>query len=471
MQTLNDFLTLEHDLEHNSEHILIQKKEYSIPKIYDAKGDLNKRWYVYFSYRDPKTNKLKRQKNIYGYANNYKNKEDRLTVLTSYRKQLLKLLKKGYNPFNDNTELYQAELLKKKKELEAKKRPEKAYVQPTAFPLDISKNSTSVAREWIQPKEPEQPKEKEKEKEVTIDVGVPLREAFDFSLSIKKNQIQERSHKDYQYTTNNFIKWLHKNKPKVKGIKQIDKKVALDYLNAVLTRTSSRNRNNIRLNLSSLFQTLEQNEYIDSNPIRKITPLRSIPKRNKSYSTEEHTKIFEYLEKEDPILLLFIKFISYNLLRPVEVCRLKIKDINIKDKTLQFKAKNSPLKTKLIPNKIIEELPDLSKLDPEGYLFTPIKIGGKWDATDVNKTRHFSKRYKTVVKDHFKLDDEQTLYSFRHTFITILYKSLLKGSSPHAAKSELMNITGHNTMDALEKYLRNIDAYIPKDYSKHLNND
>lgn len=311
MQTLNDFLTLEHYLEHNSEHNLIQKKEYSIPKIYDAKGDLSKRWYVYFSYRDPETNKLKRQKNIYGYANNYKNKEDRLAVLSSYRKQLLKLLKKGYNPFKDNTELYQAELLKKEKEIEAKQRPEKAYVQPTAFPLDISKSSTSIAREWIQPKEPEQPKEKEKEKEVTIDVGVPLREAFDFSLSIKKNQIQERSHKDYQYTTNNFIKWLNKNKPQVKGIKQIDKKVALDYLNAVLTRTSSRNRNNIRLNLSSLFQTLEQNEYIDSNPIRKITPLRSIPKRNKSYSTEEHTKIFEYLEKEDPILLLFINHFGF----------------------------------------------------------------------------------------------------------------------------------------------------------------
>ncbi|SFR83888.1 hypothetical protein SAMN04488010_3217 [Maribacter stanieri] len=38
-------------------------------------------------------------KNIYGKANNYKTKADRLTILTSYRKNLLKLLKEGYSPF------------------------------------------------------------------------------------------------------------------------------------------------------------------------------------------------------------------------------------------------------------------------------------------------------------------------------------------------------------------------------------
>ncbi len=29
---------------------LSMKKKYSNPKIYDANGDLSKRWYVYFSY-------------------------------------------------------------------------------------------------------------------------------------------------------------------------------------------------------------------------------------------------------------------------------------------------------------------------------------------------------------------------------------------------------------------------------------
>ncbi|WP_458626002.1 tyrosine-type recombinase/integrase [Winogradskyella sp. PC D3.3] len=458
MLTLNEFLTLEHDYEHDLEHDLAHKADFSSPKIYSANGDLTKRWYVYFSYRDPKTNKLKRQKNIYGNANTYKTKEDRLALLSRYRRRLLKLLKQGYSPHINNTDLYH-KLSKKASINTVESLPKKEYARPIAYPSEIIKKDISRPKlEFIKKKEPK-------------DYGLPLREAFDFSLKIKENQITVRSLKDYEYTTNAIIKWIKENRSEVTSIKQIDKKVALDFLNSVLIRSSARNRNNYRLNLSSLLQTLEQNELIDSNPIKKIPALRSIPKRNKSYTTKEHKKIFKYLKTEDPILLLFIKFISYNLLRPVEVCRLKIKDINLEDKTIQFKAKNSPLKTKLIPSKIIEELPDLSKLDPEGYLFTPIKIGGEWDATDINKSNYFSKRYKTVVKDHFKLDKDQTLYSFRHTFITILYQSLIKGSSPHAAKSELMNITGHSTMDALEKYLRDIDAVMPNDYSKHFDND
>ena len=37
--------------EHDFEHALKEKKKYSEPKIYDANGDLAKRWYVYFSFR------------------------------------------------------------------------------------------------------------------------------------------------------------------------------------------------------------------------------------------------------------------------------------------------------------------------------------------------------------------------------------------------------------------------------------
>ena len=73
--------------------------KFSTPKINTANGDLTKRWYVHYSYRDPKTGNLKRMNNIYGSANSYKTKEDRLAVLSIYRKRLIKLLKEGYDRF------------------------------------------------------------------------------------------------------------------------------------------------------------------------------------------------------------------------------------------------------------------------------------------------------------------------------------------------------------------------------------
>jgi integrase len=258
------------------------------------------------------------------------------------------------------------------------------------------------------------------------------------------------------------------NFPDIKTIDQLTKKVVLNYLNELLINSSPRNRNNHRVDLSSVMQILQDNDIMTSNIMKKIPVLKTKPNRNKTYTLEEQENIFHFLEEKDPTLLLFIKFVSYNFLRPVEACRLKIKDINLKTKTLQFKAKNTASKTKIIPEILLNDLPDISNMDKDSYLFTPDGIGLNWDATDNNRRDHFSKRFKSVVKDHFNLGENYGLYSFRHTFITKLYRALVKDSSPFAAKSYLMQITGHSTMTSLEKYLRDIDAELPDDYSKML---
>lgn len=254
--------------------------------------------------------------------------------------------------------------------------------------------------------------------------------------------------------------------PEKKTINDLNKKIVTEFLNDVLDRTTARTRNNFRVDLSSIIQVLEDNDIVTNNFVKKIPVLKSIPERNKTYTIKMQEDIFKYLEVKDPILLLYIKFISYNLLRPIEVCRLKVGDLNLNTKTIQFKAKNSPLKTKIIPELLINDLPDLSKLNKELSLFTPEQIGGEWDATIDNRRDHFTKRFKTVIKDHFNLGNDHGLYSFRHTYITKLYRELVKNSSPHEAKSRLMQITGHSSMTALEKYLRDIDAELPADYSE-----
>jgi len=148
--------------------------------------------------------------------------------------------------------------------------------------------------------------------------------------------------------------------------------------------------------LSSIIQTLEDNDIIAHNFIKKIKVLKAVPERNKTYSQKTKGDIFKYLEEKDPILLLFIKFISFNFLRPIEVCRLKVRDIDIEGRTLQLKVKSSPLKTKIIPEILWDELPDLSKLKKDDYLFTPEEIGGKWEAEVGSRRDYFTKRFKKV---------------------------------------------------------------------------
>ncbi len=409
MSTLTDFLTFEYA----NAYDLSKAKQYSIPKIYDSKGDLTKRWYVYYSFRNPKTGKLERQTPIYGGANTFHTKEKRLEILIHYQKSLSLFLQKGYNPYENN--------------------------------------------EWMH-------KGMEKEE----DSSLLIEEAFNKMLLIKKKVLKSTSFVSYSNRIISFKKWLFTRLPKDSLITEVTKKLVINYLNEVLERTSARTRNNTRTDLSSFFQALEDNDIIVVNFIKNINVLKTTPERNKTYTKSQQEAIFAHLEQKDPILLLYIKFISYNLLRPIEVCRLKVSDVDVTEKRIYVRAKNAPVKIKIIPDILINDLPDLSGLSPNQVLFTPDKIGGKWETTEQNRRDYFSKRFKKKVKEPFELGINYGLYSFRHTFITKLYQQMEKTATPFEVKSKLMLITGHSTMVALEKYLRDIDASLPKDYSKYL---
>ncbi|GAB4161045.1 MAG: hypothetical protein Tsb0033_17900 [Winogradskyella sp.] len=460
MCIIYDLITLEFLNEHDLEHDLEHKKKFSTPKIFDAGGDLKKRWYVYFSYRDPETGRMKRMKNIYGGANKFKTKAERYNVLSLYKKRLLRFLKQGYNPFEDNTELYQKQTRKPVPSKEAKPITQSVV---TEHKQKHNEEYVSVKKQEIVEKKSTKPKIEKPTKPLSLKVL----DAFNKALELKTNVTKAKTLEDYTSRIYKLHKWLKKTHKEITHIEYIEKRHILEFLNEVQLQSSPRNRNNYRSVFSSIFQVLEDNEIIERNFIKSIKPLKSKPQRHKTYTNKEQERIFEHLEKEDPILLLYIKFISYNFLRPQEVCRLKVKDINVDEKTLKFEAKNKVLKTKLIPDILFDELPDLSQCDPDDLLFTPNKIGGQWDATEINRRTNFGKRF-SAIKKTLGFNKNYTLYSFRHTFITRLYRAMVKNSSPFEAKSRLMLITGHSTMAALEKYLRDIDAELPEDYSNLL---
>ncbi|TCK67237.1 site-specific recombinase XerD [Winogradskyella wandonensis] len=422
---------------YESAYDLPLKKQFSNPKIYTAKGDLSKRWYVYFSFRDPRTNRLKMQTPYYGSANTYKTKEERMAVLTVYRQIILKYLKLGYNPYLDNTDMHFDKIGSIQKDIS----------KETEHATDLKSIKSNDSDESQM---------------------MTLEEAFSFDMTFKKKSLRDSSLRSYSSHLKVFRVWLEKHYNDINGINRINKKIVIGFLNHILQKTSARNRNNYRASLSSFFQLLEDNDIIEVNFVKKIKVLKSVPKVNKRYSKEEQKAIFSYLKENDELLLLYVKFVAYNFLRPIEVCRLKVGDIDLKQRTVSFIAKNSPFKRKRIPDVLFEELPDLRQYDKDALLFTRYGIGQHWDSSLESRRGYFTKRFSKVVKRKFNLDLEHTLYSFRHTYITKLYRGFLKDFPPHVAKGKLMHITGHSSMSALEKYLRNVDAELPEDYSSML---
>lgn len=378
--------------------------DYSNPKIYDAGGDLKKRWYIYYSFRNPVTKKMVRQTPIYGGINKIKTLLERKQAAKNLCWAVKRHLENGFNPY-----------------------------------------STS--------------------KFDSVDIRYTIKDAFDYALTNKKSVLSENSYSDFKIRVNKFKKWLIENGiDELQNIESITKKVVTVYLNEIALETSARNRNNSRSNLSMLFKLLEEDEIVKDNFVNEISVLKSTPIRNKTYTSTQEKKIEKIIENE-PILSVFIKLISYNFLRPIEVCRLKVKDIDVVDKKIYIRAKNQPVKTKIIPDIMIKELPDMSNLEPNSLFITPYGFGAEWNATETSRRNAFSDLFRDRFKNPLKLGEEYGLYSFRHTYITKLYKELAKNSTPFEAKSKLMLITGHASMTALEKYLRDIDAVLPDDYS------
>jgi integrase len=170
--------------------------------------------------------------------------------------------------------------------------------------------------------------------------------AFSFGLNLKKNVMNDNSFIRFKSRIKRFEVYLESKGFTHRFITSVDKRMVMDYLNQVLNTSSPRNRNNTRTDIRTMFQLFEDNDMISSSFVSKLKLLKAAPKRNKSYSENKLEFIYEYLKKNDPNLLLFIKFVSYNFLQPIEVCRLRIEDINFKEKTLTVKAKNKLVKEK-----------------------------------------------------------------------------------------------------------------------------
>lgn len=366
-------------------------------------GMLKKQWYIRWSYRDPNTGRMQRQLNIYGGTNEHKNYRGRMQILRTLQRNPENILINGFSPYDDNTN----------------------NITPTVF------------------------------------------EAIDNALDIKKSHTEHDSFIRFKSDIKKFKKHLKLKGFERRFITSVKKEDVNGFLNDIIKDVSPRSRNNYRTSIGTLWQTMEGNAIVEKNFVKSIPMLKSKPTRNKTFSDNQVDILFNYMNDNCPNLLLFIKFVSYSFLRPIEVCRLTVGSFDLKAKTLTVKTKGQESKTKIIPEILLSELPPLEGYNKDLSLFGSKSLITVWDISDGAKRGQKSREFKKV-KDIFNLGKEYGIYSFRHYFITKLYRSFREELSPFETKSKLMLITGHETMKAVEKYLRSIDAELPDDWSEYL---
>ncbi|WNM19294.1 tyrosine-type recombinase/integrase [Flavobacterium capsici] len=400
--------------------ISVVENQYSEVRLYCSKVDgkpaivPGKYWYIYYYFRHPLTNKMVKfmdKLNI----NKFKTVKDRLKVANAWIKAQELILSNGFNPFT-------AEGLKTKND---------------KFDFE----------------------------------NYTVKTALEYALTNKAGELKTATLNDYKVRVGVFAQWLKENGLEDKNIKELKDVHIIAFMNHLIDplgrNLGKTSQDNYKRTLSAIFGKLKKDKIIVENIVDYETS-KDDPIKNKPFTGEQIKTIKDYLLQNDVQLYHFIMFVIYEFLRPVEIIRLKVENINLAEKTLYVETKTNRKKGKRLIDPIIDFLKgiNIENLPQKAHIFTNTGNFEVWEALEKTKVDHFSNRFKKL-KAALSLGPEYGVYSFRHTAALDVYNTFIKEGATHQeAVSKLSPIIGHTNAKTTETYLRDVGALLPKDYGE-----
>ncbi len=299
-------------------------------------------------------------------------------------------------------------------------------------------------------------------------------ESFILAYDQKATTWAESTRDSNKIYLNSFLSFLRENSLYNADISEINKQVITVYISGLQKKTgepqTNTSKNNHRRFLFGIYTQLKQNDIVKYNVIEDIQVLKKKVKKNKPFSKQLLINVLNYTKENDLYLYEYIRFMWYSFLRPVEITRIKVKNISIPDNTIEIKTKTEQRTYILITAPVKEYLQslDLQSCGPEMFLFSKFGKPSYWK-TEKEKSREdfFGRRFKKV-KNHFGLDQNYGVYSFRHTAaLSLYYKLISDGNSTYQAQLKIQEIMRHKDLNVTKVYLRDIGGELPKDWSKN----
>ncbi|MBD2704402.1 site-specific integrase [Spirosoma sp. BT702] len=382
-------------------------RQYKKPQLYNAGGDIKKKWYVHYSYINPKTGKYQRIKQ-YQDLNSYHTKKERIEYADLLIKAIEEDLEAGYNPF-------------------------------------AKVNEQTVAGSY------------------TLEQCVP---AF---LATKERQLRGKTIMGYRSILNMFLDWAKRTENHDRHLSELTTEDVENYFRwAQKNRNLAPTTHNTELTtIRSFFTFWIGKRLINYNPASGIKRLREEVAKHTVYSDAQIKLITDYLSQSDTPrdkqLLQYIKFIYYTCIRPKEIRMLKVGDIRLKTDTILVPAnvsksgRSEPVDIAPGLDEVIEEM-GLATADPDWYVFGNQAKGVAGDYSDPRPgpkpvgINYFSDLYRELTKE-LGLSEEHTLYSWKHTRNVHLYmedKDLLR----------LMRHNRHTDPKVTMRYLRNLGLLV-----------
>lgn len=375
---------------------------YKPARLYSGKGD----WYVYYHYKNPETGQWVMFKDRAGL--NYKELHNQYKVRKSIGEELRDLynerLKAGWNPFG----------------FEAKE-----------------------SEEYDQLK------------------FMPMAKVLDKLLEVKKASLKRRTWQSYDYSLRMFKKWLKENNLEHVATEFFKESNARAFVDGMMSAGKLKNKsiNGHVTNLKIMFNMCIDRELIIKNPFRKVKPLQVEVGKNFPFNEKQKGELKEAILERRPELWMFVKCIYHLFIRPVELLRVKVSDVDLRTNQIIIHSESGKNKRQLpveIPKSFIKEVKawKLEECPGDWYLFgTGYKPGPKQMKRNTVSIHH------SEVRDALGIDKRHNLYSWKATGNM---DAVLAGIDIY----DIMRQNRHHSLEQTMTYLRGMGLRPNVNFSK-----
>ena len=234
-----------------------------------------------------------------------------------------------------------------------------------------------------------------------------LSDAFQLYLDSIEHTIRLRSFYTYRNYVTTLNKYLEEKKQTLLRVNEFTHDNALQFMDWLKNsqKVSNRTYNNYKVHVKSIFTFLHARGYLDFNPFNNIQKLEQEESEITCLTATELQIMKTKMMVEYPQLFNVAMLIFYCFLRPQEIVRLKVENIDLVGQRIYLSGKTSKNKrtqTITIPDALMDHLAKLKNLDapsnyyvfskkllPGTFQIAPTRIAEIWrkwcDANGINK--------------------------------------------------------------------------------------
>jgi integrase len=266
----------------------------------------------------------------------------------------------------------------------------------------------------------------EKSQEVThfLTIKEAIPRYFNYCDKIAKNCQQEISNKFY--LIKRFFDWCDSHNYEFIMLSDITEQAVLRFFDYLVEKegNSGKTFNNSLGRLRNFYNIALKRKWVEgTSPFKLIEKQRvGYGEKSRAFSDCQLNFLIPYLEENKEYLHKFIGFIYSAFMRPSEIKRLKVMNIDMTSRLIRFEAEQSKVKRlDILP--IADGLYDFLKTmnlenqNPDHYLFSSKRKPSEFPMSRGWTTERFKK-----VKDKFNLDSNYSIYGFKHTAVCKWYE-------------------------------------------------